>query len=78
MEVCEEVERPELPLCPVGQLQEDLVHDPVAERRLHGEAAPQERVPTMASQRRDKHGRRTAAHAAECIPAPGIEQHEAH
>jgi hypothetical protein len=43
MEVCEEVERPELPLCPVGQLQEDLVHDPVAERRLHGEAAPQER-----------------------------------
>jgi hypothetical protein len=32
-------------LCPAGQLQEDLTHDPVAEQRLHGEVAPQEWVP---------------------------------
>jgi hypothetical protein len=77
MEVRKELEGPELPLCPVGQLQENLVHDPVAERRLHGEAAPQERVPRRRRGGGDKRGRRTAARAAACIPAPGIEQHEA-
>ena len=41
----EEVERAEPPARPVRQREERLVRDPVAERRLHGEAPPQERVP---------------------------------
>jgi hypothetical protein len=71
MEVCEEVERPELPLCPVGQLQEDLVHDPVAERRLHGEAAPQERVPAMASQRRRQTRPQDSSSRSRMYPSAG-------
>ena len=56
----EEVERAEPPARPVRQREERLVRDPVAERRLHGEAAPQERVPATAS-RRPRHAR---AHAS--------------
>ena len=41
----DEVERAERPARPVRQREERLVRDPVAERRLHGEAPPQERVP---------------------------------
>lgn len=41
----DEVQRPQRPLRPRGQLGEDFVGDPVAERRLHRDATPQEGVP---------------------------------
>lgn len=45
VEAPEQAERPQRPLRPRSQLEEDLVGHPAAERRLYREATPQEGVP---------------------------------
>lgn len=69
----EEVERAEPPARPVRQREERLVRDPVAERRLHGEAQPQERVP-----RNGVAEAAARARAGQQLPQPHVAQRQEH